>query len=60
MLLYLVLGGTSGVLCPVWALWYNKDGDKLKVSLVKGHQGGRGLEHRMPEEMLRELVLFKL
>lgn len=54
----MVLEATSGVLCPVWALWYNKDGDNLKVSLVKGHQGGWGLEHMRYEEMHRELVLF--
>lgn len=54
----MVLEVTSGVPCPVWALWYDKDGDNLKVSLVKGHHGGWGLEHVMYEEMHRELVLF--
>ena len=60
MFICLVLEATSGVLCPLWALWYSKDGDNLKVSPVKGHQGGQGLEHMMYEEMLRELVLFSL
>ena len=60
MFFYLVLEATSGVLCPLWVPWYSKDGDSLKVSPAKGHQGGQGLEHMMYEEMLRELVLFSL
>jgi len=39
---------------------FSKDGDNLKVSPVKWHEGGQGLENVVYEEMLRELVLFGL